>query len=70
MVLRLNKSLYGLKQAPRIWYLFLCEMIVAVGFVALKTDPCIYICEEIILKVYVDNIEIIESNKDKCNEMF
>src|SRR6266496_4674586 len=42
-VLRLNKSLYGLKQAPRIWYLFLCGIIVGLGFVQLETDSCIYI---------------------------
>jgi hypothetical protein len=42
-VLYLNKSLYGLKQAPRIWYLFLCGVIINLGFITLESDPCIYI---------------------------
>src|SRR5579862_1368518 len=70
MVLRLNKSLYGLKQAPRIWYLFLCGVIVGLGFVALETDPCIYVRGEIILEVYVDDIKIAGPNSIKCNEIF
>jgi Reverse transcriptase (RNA-dependent DNA polymerase) len=37
-VLHLNKSLYDLKQAPSIWYLFLCGVIVDLGFVALESD--------------------------------
>jgi hypothetical protein len=52
-VLRLNKSLYGLKQAPHIWYLFLCGVIVGLGFFALETDSCIYIRQDIIIEVYV-----------------
>jgi hypothetical protein len=70
MVLRLNKSLYRLKQAPRIWYLFLCGVIVGLGFVALETDPCIYTRADIILEVYVDDIKIVGPNKEKCNEVF
>jgi transposase InsO family protein len=70
MVLRLNKSLYGLKQAPRIWYLFLCGVIVGLGFVALETDPCIYTRKDIILEVYVDDIKIVGPNKESCGEVF
>ena len=66
-VLRLNKSLYGLKQAPRIWYLFLCRVILGLGFVALEIDPCIYIREDVILEVYVDDIQIVAPTKDRCD---
>ena len=69
-VLRLNKSLYGLKQAPRIWYLFLCGVIVGIGFVALETDPCIYVRRDIILEVYVDDIKIVGPTKEHCDAVF
>jgi hypothetical protein len=70
MVLRLNKSLYGLKQAPRIWYLFLCGVIVGLGFVALETDSYIYTREDIILEVYVDDIKIVGPTKERCDAVY
>jgi transposase InsO family protein len=69
-VLRLNKSLYGLKQAPRIWYLFLCGVIVGLGFIPLETDSCIYIRGDIIMEVYVDDIKIVGPNKAKCEAVY
>src|SRR5277367_1268937 len=65
-VLHLNKSLYGLKQAPRIWYLFLCGVILGLGFVPLETDPCIYIRQDVIAGVYVDDIQIIAPMMEEC----
>ena len=58
-VLCLNKFLYELKQTPCIWYLFLCGVIIGLGFVQLETDSCIYIHEDIIAEVYVDDIKMI-----------
>jgi hypothetical protein len=69
-VLRLNKSLYGLKQAPRIWYLLLCGVIVGLGFEVLETDTSIYIHGEIIIEVYVDDIQIAGPNKQSCYEVY
>jgi hypothetical protein len=69
-VLCLNKSLYGLKQAPRIWYLFLCNVIIGLGFKALETDTCIYKREDIILGVYVDDIKVIGPSKECCDMVF
>jgi Reverse transcriptase (RNA-dependent DNA polymerase) len=42
-LLRPNKLLYGLKQAPRIWYLLLCSVIISFDFIALESDPSIYV---------------------------
>ena len=69
-VLRLNKSLYGLKQAPRIWYLFLCGVIIGLGFVQLETDSCIYIRDDIIAEVYVDDIKIVGPTMAKCEAVY
>jgi hypothetical protein len=60
-VLRLNMSLYGLKQAPRIWYLLLCSIIISFGFIALESDPSIYVNRHtrVIVAVYVDDILVL-----------
>ena len=69
-VLRLNKSLYGLKQAPRIWYLLLCGVIVGMGFVVLETDSCVYTRGNIIIEVYVDDIQIAGPDEASCREVY
>ncbi|TMC17118.1 MAG: hypothetical protein E6J34_19075 [Chloroflexi bacterium] len=66
-VLLLNKALYGLKQAPRLWYLFLSEVIIAMEFQVLETDTSIYIRDDIILAVYVDDILIASPSIESCN---
>src|SRR5436309_13431204 len=66
----LNKALYGLKQAPRIWYLLLCGVIVGLGFQVLETDTCIYVCGEIIIEVYIDDIKILRPSKQPCYEVY
>jgi hypothetical protein len=54
-------SLYGLKQAPRIWYLLLCSIIISFGFIALESDPSIYVNRHtrVIVAVYVDDILVL-----------
>jgi hypothetical protein len=37
---------------------------------SLKTDSCIYKREDIILKVYVDDIKIVGPLKEACNAIF
>jgi hypothetical protein len=69
-VLRVNKYLYGLKQAPRIWYLFLCGVIVGLGFIQLETHSCICIRGDIIAEVYVDDIKIVGPTIAKCKAVY
>ena len=55
-VLRLNKSLYGLKQAPRNFYQHLKSKLEATGFTcAVDVDPCLFISDNVICLVYVDD---------------
>ena len=68
-VLLLNKALDGLKQSPRLWYLLLSEIIVGMGFQALKTDPSIYIRGNVIMGVYVDDILICSLSVSSCNSV-
>jgi hypothetical protein len=68
-VLYLNKSLYGLKQAPCIWYLFLCGVITDLGFIALESDPCIYVRGHLLVAVYVDDIKVV-GTQNHCEAFF
>ena len=68
-VLLLNKALYGLKQASRLWYLFLSEVILGMGFQVLEMDTSIYVCGETILVVYVDDILIASLSLSSCNSV-
>ena len=45
-------------------------MIIDLGFKILEMDNCIYIRDDILLKIYVDDINIVDSIKDKCNIIF
>ncbi|KAF7493789.1 Copia protein [Sarcoptes scabiei] len=59
---KLKKSLYGLKQSPRNWHKFLNDILINNGFMASKTEPCLYLKEDCLLLVYVD--DILVSSKD------
>ena len=41
MVMQLKKSLYGLAQSPGNWFNIIDPVLVEIGFVALKSDPCV-----------------------------
>jgi len=66
-VLLLNKALYGLKQAPRLWYLLISEIVISLGFQVFESDTSMYIRDEIILAVYVDDILIASPSIQLCN---
>ena len=42
-VMLLKKALYGLKDAPRHWYLTIDSYLGEIGFLPLKSDPCVYV---------------------------
>ena len=66
-ILLLNKALYGLKQAPRLWYLLISEIIISLGFQVFESDTSMYIRDENILAVYVDDILIAGPSIQSCN---
>ena len=58
--LLLLKSLYGLVQAPKNWFMLVDLFLRHLGFVATKSDPCLYYLLEggaiVLLLLYVDDI--------------
>jgi len=55
-VLKLKKSLYGLKQAPRLWFKTLEKSLHDRGFRSSAIDPCLFLKEDLIALVYVDDV--------------
>ena len=81
LVRKLHKSLYGLPQSPGNWFKTIDPELVALGFVPLTSDTCVYIYRKngvvIILTLYVDDlllvgadIQVIESIKQKLMKRF
>ena len=55
IVLKLKKSLYGQAEAARLWYEKLRNGLLERGFVMSKVDPCMFISNNLIYVIYVDN---------------
>lgn len=66
-ICRLDKALYGLKQAPRAWYSRLSSKLMALGFVASKSDTSLFIYRKssitIYMLIYVDDIIVASSSQ-------
>ena len=81
LIVKLHKSPYGLAQSPGNWFKTIDPELVALRFVPLKSDTCVYIYRNngvvIILSLYVDDlllvgtdIQVIESIKQKLMKRF
>jgi transposase InsO family protein len=66
-VWKLNKTIYGLKQSSRYWHQEVKTNLLTIGFVACKSDPCIFVKRQggliIIVALYVDDILIVTNCK-------
>jgi hypothetical protein len=60
--LRLKQNLYGCKQAARNWFIHLTNGLLNLGFQQSKTDSCLFIRNDCILVVYVDDCLIISKD--------
>lgn len=71
-VFKLKKALYGLKQAPRSWYDRLSNFLREKGFEKGKVDKTLFIKKikghTLLVKVYVDDITFVSTNKDLFEE--
>lgn len=61
LVCKLKKTLYGLKQAPRGWNSKIHSFLMSIGFERTVSDHCVYIQEETILLLWVDDILLFGS---------
>jgi ribonuclease HI len=66
--IKLQRSLYGLKQSGRMWYNRLSDYLTSKGYKNNTICPCVFIKKTIsgyvIIAVYVDDLNIIGTNKE------
>ena len=68
-VLKLKKSLYGMVQSPRNFFNKLSSALHARGFRSSKIDPCLFIHEDMICLVYVDDCIFFARDVSKIEAM-
>ena len=68
-VLKIKKHLYGLKSAAATWFNFLCQELKAEGFVQSEVDQCIFLRDDCILLVYVDDVIAISHDIKIIDEL-
>ena len=68
-VLKLQNNLYGLKQAGHNWFENLSGALGNLSINPSKVDPCVFIVEDVIILVYVDDCLILSRDKEKINQL-
>ena len=69
LVCKLKRTLYGLKQAPRGWNQRIHFFLQSIGFTRTQADHCVYITEETVLLLWVDDI-LIFGNKTQNHYVY
>ena len=68
-LLKLQKNLYGLKQAGHNWFEKLSSALGNLSINPSKADPCVFIRDDTIVLVYVDDFLVFPRDKDKINQL-
>lgn len=64
----MNKNLYGSKQAGRVWYQYLKAWLKKTGFKQSETDECVFLKNDTIFIVYVNDTNLIGTNGSEINK--
>ena len=67
--IKLAKTLYGVKQAARQWYAHIRKGLLAMGFRASVIDPCLFIRNDCLILLYVDDCFIFSLDKTIINDI-
>ena len=69
-VLKLIKNLYGLKQASHNWYTMIKNGLMVRGFEPSEADPCMFIKEDMVVVLYVDDMIVVGKRKQDIEELY
>ena len=64
------KKLYGLKDSGRTWHQHFIECLQKLGYRSTQSDPCIYVKNENIIVLYVDDRVIVSQTKHESEQVF
>ena len=68
-VLKLKKNLYGLCDASYNWFQKIVEGLEAEGFVHSEIDQCVFLRNDCIIMLYVDNMIAMSKNKEELEDI-
>lgn len=68
-VLPLKRSLYGLKDLAKIWYETIAKKLESCGLTKMKSDPCVFRKEGVIIICYVDGLLVFTENEKAIEDM-
>ncbi len=68
-VLQLLKNMYGLKQAGHNWYNTLTDELIKVGFRQSQVDKCLFICDNCIVIVFLDDCLLLSPSDQVLDDM-
>ena len=54
-VMQLHRNIYGQKQAGRVWYNYLVEKLLTIGFVQSSYDQCLFYRGQVVYVLYTDD---------------
>lgn len=74
LVCRLQRSLYGLKQAARVWNTTISAILMALGFVQSRADPCLFSKrlssgKTMYLLIYVDDMLVASTDEKDISDL-
>ena len=68
-VLKLKKNLYGLADASYNWFNKLTEGLESEGFVRSEVDQCVFLREDVVILVYVDDMIALSKDKNALDDL-
>ena len=69
-VWKLKKSLYGLAQSPRNFFLHTKnQLITKLGFTQTDADPCLFVSDDVICLIYVDDALLFYKDKEAVEKL-
>lgn len=67
--MKLKKGLYGLRQSPLLWFKTLKDFLVEQGFAQSEYDHSVFVKDDIITEIYVDDILITGASEEIINKL-
>ncbi|KAL7554972.1 hypothetical protein ACHAWF_018568 [Thalassiosira exigua] len=68
-VLRLKTCLYGMRQSPRYFFQYLTEKLRKQGLEPSNLDPCLFLGEDILAIIYVDDVLIYGRSEEAIDQL-